>query len=195
MARRYFREAKLEPHLTVSAKLFRFFFSFASFIDLTAIIPFCIVLINGNDGSSTSTTFIRMFRILRIFKVAKGYSDVLRVFQKTFEDSKSALMLLFFIIFMVVIIISCIEFELEGGDFTVNENYPNGAFLRTVDGFGTRELTPFDSVSTTIYWAIITLTTLGYGGFYADDVYHVGSLKHSRFNVPCFLGLQVICFR
>ena len=85
-------------------------------------------------------------------------------------------MLLFFIIFVVVIIISCIEFELEGGEFVVNEDYPNGAFLRTVDGFGTRELTPFDSVSTAIYWVIITLTTLGYGQFYANDLCGVRSL-------------------
>ena len=49
----------------------------------------------------------------------------------------------------------------ENGTLIVNENYPNGAYLRNnVDG-SDYEVTPFTSIPIGIYWAIGTVAGSG----------------------------------
>jgi hypothetical protein len=49
------------------------------------------------------------------------------------------------------------------GDFTVTEEFPEGAFLRpTVTGRG-KEESPFTSMALSLYWVVVTVTSVGYG--------------------------------
>ena len=49
------------------------------------------------------------------------------------------------------------------GEFTVTEEFPDGAFLRpTVTGRG-KEESPFTSMALSLYWVVVTVTSVGYG--------------------------------
>lgn len=49
------------------------------------------------------------------------------------------------------------------GNFTVTEEFPSGAYLRpTVTGRG-KEESPFTSMALSLYWVVVTITSVGYG--------------------------------
>ena len=135
--------------------------SFEGAIDIVSVVPFYILLATQADGASTS--FVRVCRVFRIFKVVKSYQGILTVFKKTLTTSFDALVIMAVIILVCQILFACMVFAVEGGTYTVNSEYPTGVYLRKL--YGTNELnpSPFDSIPTAMYWAIITLTTVGYG--------------------------------
>lgn len=55
-------------------------------------------------------------------------------------------------------------YALEEGVYTVNEDYPGGHYLRP-NGYGGQTLSPFDSIPSSLYYMIVTITTVGYGEF------------------------------
>ena len=64
---------------------------------------------------------------------------------------------------MCVSICLCVCFI--AGDFTVTEEFPHGAFLRpTVTGRG-KEESPFTSMALSLYWVVVTVTSVGYGEY------------------------------
>lgn len=156
------RRAKEDPTMTPWEAIVGMVVSFEGVVDVLSIVPFYILLIVTAEQSS-STSFIRVCRILRIFKVVKSYRGILTVFKRTFAASMDALVVMAMIVFVAQILFACILFAFESGEYVVNGDYPNGAWLRRVSETGEYSVSPFDSIPTGMYWAIITLTTVGYG--------------------------------
>lgn len=78
-------------------------------------------------------------------------------------NSLSAMGILLFFTVLGVILFGSIIFFLEAGTFIVNEDFPEGAYLRW-DVLGiAREESPFSSILVSCYWAMVTFTTVGYG--------------------------------
>ena len=115
-----------------------YIFSFFGVIDFLAIIPTYISLfVPGTEVF----TVIRVLRVLRIFRVLKlvqfmGEADLLR---KAMIASRRKIMVFLFAVFNIVIILGSIMYLVEG------------------------EKAGFDNIPRSIYWAIVTLTTVGYG--------------------------------
>jgi len=142
-------------------------------IDLLAILPFYIGLIveNLNGGINDRFTdvrrfvqILRIFRIVRIFKVAR-HSTGLQVLGYTVRNSGSELGLLFMLLLMGMTLFSSLVYYAE-------EDVENTKFVSIIAAF---------------WWAIITMTTVGYG-----DMYPVTTFGQIIGSMCCVSGILFI---
>ena len=115
-----------------------YIFSFYGIIDLLAIIPtYLSLLLPGTEVLSV----IKVLRVLRIFRILKlvQYIKEIEYLVKAMVGSKKKIIVFLFMIMNIVIILGSIMYIIEG------------------------ETSGFSSIPRSIYWAIVTLTTVGYG--------------------------------
>lgn len=127
----------------VAKKPFRYIFSFYGIIDLLSILPFYL----------TSTVDLRAFRIFRIFRIFRAfklirYNKALRRFSVAFTIIKEEVVL-FFMVTLILVFLSA-----SGIYFFENEAQPE----------------EFSSLFASLWWAIVTLTTVGYGDVFPITV-------------------------
>ncbi|MEL6718664.1 MAG: ion transporter, partial [Bacteroidota bacterium] len=140
--------------------------SFYGIVDLLAIIPtYLILFIPGATASSLLVIrALRLMRVFRIFKLGHFMSEGMLI-MKAMQASRTKIsVFLFFILIMVTII---------------------GAVMYLVEG--TYEDTAFTSIPKSVYWAIVTLTTVGFG-----DITPQTSLGQFLSAVVMILGYAVI---
>jgi hypothetical protein len=168
-------------------QIFRYLTTANSGIDIVAILPFYVGLGLGGQGVSLSfVRVLRLARVLRLLKMMKG-NEGIGVMASTMVNSKPALVIMGFLVTLTVIFFGSIIYITEQGTFTVNSDYPSGAFLRpTVVGDSMVEST-FVSIASGIYWAVVTTSTLGYGDLYATSV-----AGRAITCVTAYLGLLVV---
>jgi len=125
--------------IIVSDKKLKYIFSFYGIIDLAAILPFYLSF--GVDLRSLRV--LRLFRLFRIMKLMR-YSKALRRFQIAFSIAREELILFFTATIIVVF--------LSGAGIYIFEN-PS-------------QPEQFTSIFSSLWWAVATLTTVGYGDVY-----------------------------
>lgn len=123
-------------------KPLEYIFSFYGIVDLLSILPSYLSLL---EFSTQYLMIIRIFRLMRVFRVLKlarfmKESDVL---WKSFKASRAKIAVFLFAVINVAIIMGTIMYIVEGGE--------NG----------------FSSIPRSVYWAIVTMTTVGYGDIHA----------------------------
>lgn len=129
----------------------RFFNSLMNIIDLISIIPYFVTLITelaavtntSTGGQSMSLAILRIIRLVRVFRIFKlsRHSKGLQILGQTLKASMRELGLLIFFLFIGVILFSSAIYFVEVDD-------PNTQFSSIPDGF---------------WWAVVTMTTVGYG--------------------------------
>ncbi|XP_032235888.2 shaker-related potassium channel tsha2 isoform X2 [Nematostella vectensis] len=121
--------------------------SFLNVIDILAIVPFYIDLIlnsvQSNDGT-LSLAFLRILRLVRVFRIFKlsRHSSGLQILGLTLRKSLRELGLLIFFLFIGVVIFSSMAYYAEAG---------------------TKDTHLGRSIPDTFWWALVTMTTVGYG--------------------------------
>jgi voltage-gated potassium channel len=123
----------------VADRKFKFIFSFFGLIDLFAILPFYLSF--GVDLRSLRV--LRMFRLFRLLKLVR-YNNAMRHFTKAMLMAKEQI-----ILFMAITLV-LIYFAAVGIYYFENEAQPEY----------------FSSIFDSLWWSIITLTTVGYGDVY-----------------------------
>jgi voltage-gated potassium channel len=116
----------------------KYIFSFFGIVDLLSIIPtYLSLFIVGIQ----QLLVIRVLRILRVFRILKllKYTAEAQILIKSLKQSRHKIFVFFFFIITVLIIFGSIMYLIEG---------PENGFV---------------SIPTGIYWAVVTLTTVGYG--------------------------------
>lgn len=122
----------------VAPNRLRYIFSFYGIIDFVAILPaFMAIFIMG----AHSLVIIRSFRLLRIFRILKisRYTSAGQSLLKALSASKAKISVFLFTVLTVVLFLGTIMYLIEG------------------------EKNGFTSIPKAIYWAIVTITTVGYG--------------------------------
>lgn len=115
--------------------------SFYGIIDLLSWIPLWITLLI-NDDSAHYFTVVRILRMLRVFRIIKAIDligDSERLIRAVRESKGKIFVFTFFIVTLVTV---------------------TGSVMYIVEGSQNED---FSSIPTSIYWAIITITTVGFG--------------------------------
>lgn len=131
-----------------------------SIIDLLAILPFYLAL--GID-----LRFVRSVRLLRAFRILKlaRYSRALRTLGEAFRRTAPELAVIGFAAAIVIVISSMMMYYAE------HEAQPN----------------VYTSIPASLWWAVVTLTTVGYG-----DVYPVTLVGRLVATIVMLLGIGLI---
>lgn len=124
--------------LLSSSRPLRYAGSFFGVVDLLAILPTYISLV---VPGSHYLLVIRILRILRVFRVLKlaHYLNEGQVVMRALRNSRRKIAVFLFTVLALVTILGSLMYLIEG------------------------EANGFSSIPRGIYWAIVTLTTVGYG--------------------------------
>jgi len=119
---------------------FKYIFSFMGIVDLLAIIPTYLIFIFPAAHSLSVIRAIRLIRIFRIFKLSR-YLRGAHTMQIALRSSRPKIIVFLLSVMLLVIILGTLMYIIE------NDARTNG----------------FENIPNSIYWSIITLTTVGYG--------------------------------
>ena len=142
----------------------KYIFSFMAIIDLVAILPFYLPFISGDFRFLRMMRLFRILRLLRVLKLGR-YFDALQAIVKVIKDSIPQLIMAFVICFFVMLFSSIIMYTVE------NPVQPEA----------------FPNVLASLWWAMCTLTTVGYG-----DVYPITTIGKVLTSVISLVGIGII---
>lgn len=140
-------------------------------IDAAAIAPFYVEAALGTgSGGLGFLRVVRLARVFRVFKMGK-YNEGMQLFGRVMVMSSPALSLLLFFSMISMVVFGSMVFFAEAGEWTVNDQYPDGAYLRPDITHTDEEPTPFKSIPDSFWWVIVTSSTVGYGDFYPTTAF------------------------
>lgn len=117
----------------------KYIFSFFGIIDLLSTIPKYISLIFGGAHALVALRALRLLRVFRVLKLARyiGESENLA---KALKASKAKIAVFLLAVLSIAVILGSLMYLIEA-----------------------HQDSGFDSIPRSVYWAIVTLTTVGYG--------------------------------
>ena len=137
--------------------------SFYGIIDLLSILPAYLSLIFAGTQYLLTIRALRLMRIFRIFKLVHFIREGDNLFLALVRSRMKIIVFLIFIMIMVVFL---------------------GSVMYLIEG---SEESGFTSIPRSVYWAIVTLTTVGYG-----DIAPVSPLGQTIAAIIMILGYSVI---
>ena len=139
----------------------RFFFQPLSLIDLAAVAPFYLPFL-GVD--LRTVRLFRMFRVLRVLKLGR-YSKAFHIIRHAISGKKEELVITAVALSVLLLLSASLMF------------------------FAERDAQPdkFSSIPATLWWSVVTLTTVGYG-----DIYPVTTLGKVIAGIISVLGIGMV---
>ncbi|WP_075603419.1 ion transporter [Saccharicrinis aurantiacus] len=149
--------------LIVSPKPLKYALSFYGVIDLLAILPTVLVFVYTDSHALLVLRSLRLLRVFRVLKLTRYIKEAAVIYSALKSSSRKIGVFLFAIV-IIVTILGTLMYLIEG-------NADSG----------------FISIPISIYWAIVTLTTVGYG-----DIAPVTALGQFVSSFIMILGYAII---
>lgn len=143
-------------------KPWKYVFSFMGIVDFLAIIPTYLVFIYAPIGVLVDIRILRLLRIFRVFKLST-YLRGAYTMQIALRSSRPKIIVFLLSVVLLVVLLGTLMYVVEGQQ--------NG----------------FDNIPKSIYWSVVTLTTVGYG-----DVVPVTALGKLIASVIMIMGYGII---
>ncbi|GFR52249.1 hypothetical protein Agub_g14783 [Astrephomene gubernaculifera] len=135
-------------------------------IDLIAIVPWYIITWIGTTFTGTTVfRVIRLFRALRVFRLGGRYPK-LPVVLTALRKSLDMLALMCFLLSLSIVFFATLMFYAERGKWDERLGYYVRPMEVVHDYEGEPQPSPFESIVSGFWWAIVTLMTVGYGDAY-----------------------------
>ncbi len=148
--------------LFITRKPKTYVFSFLGLIDLIALLPTYISIFVTGGSYLVVIRAIRLLRVFRILKLTR-YLEEARVLAKALQGAQRKILIFMGAVSTLVVITGTLMYLIEGGE--------NG----------------FTSIPQSIYWAVVTVTTVGYGDIAPQTV-----LGQSFATVLMLMGYAII---
>ena len=116
----------------------RYALSFYGVVDLLAVLPTYLALLVPEVGVLIDVRVLRLLRVFRVFKLT-AYVSEYQVLGQALRASQRKIMVFLTAVLMIVLVVGTLMYVIEGP--------ANG----------------FTSIPTSVYWAITTMTTVGFG--------------------------------
>ena len=140
----------------------RYALSFFGLVDLLAIVPTYLSLLVPGTQYLLVIRILRLLRVFRLFKLVE-YVQEAHLLTEALRASRRKISVFLFVVLALAVIIGTLIYAIEGEE--------NG----------------FTSIPVSIYWAIVTLTTVGYG-----DLSPKTPLGQALASVVMILGFGII---
>lgn len=140
----------------------KYIFSFYGIIDFLSTIPLYVSLIFAGSGALLTLRAFRLLRVFRVLKLAKFSGAGSRI-TVAIKNSMTKILTFLFAVLIVSFISGTIMYIVEGPEYG------------------------FTSIPRSIYWTIVTLTTVGYG-----DIHPVSPIGQFVASIIMMMGYGVI---
>ncbi|QSX32090.1 ion transporter [Shewanella avicenniae] len=148
--------------LYCSTNPLRYSLSFYGIVDLLSILPSFLALFFPGANMTLVIRVLRLFRIFRVLKLLRYLSEGNMLLRAMLQSSRKVF-IFFFSVSLIIMVLSAVMYVIEGPE--------NG----------------FSSIPKSVYWTIVTITTVGYG-----DITPHTSLGQAIAALTMLLGYSII---
>lgn len=149
--------------ILISEKPKKYALSFLGIVDLIALLPSYLTLITTGGSYLVVIRTIRLLRVVRILKLSR-YLREASVLGEALKASRHKILVFIGTVFTLVMIVGTLMYIIESGENSAFTSIPRG-----------------------IYWAIVTVTTVGYG-----DISPQTTLGQGLASILMLMGYAII---